>query len=194
MSAAVPVDKGNAQSLRDGRRHQAKVFFLRLQPGIAMPSVTSVLKPILFFVAIALAFDAANQSSPTFAQVFKSRKDIAKKECSDKGGTWADESFSGYSCSYPREHKITKCDSSDKCATKDMPAPKPASTAPAKSLAGTGDVSKSELKASCAKNNAWQFTVENSGAYSCMDTAAGIAINCKKEKDCTENHVPVRAR
>ena len=158
-----------------------------------MPSLTSALKPMLLVVAAALAFDAVNQSSPTFAQVFKSRKDIAKKECSDKGGTWADESYGGYSCTYAREHKVTKCDRSDRC--KDMPTEKPAASAsaPAKSLAGTGDVSKSELKAICAKNSAWQFVVENSGAFSCMDTAAGIAINCKKEKDCTESHVPVHA-
>ncbi len=69
-----------------------------------------------------------------------------------------------------------------------------AAATPAKSLAGTGDVSKSELKAICAKNSAWQFTVETTGAYSCMDIANGIAVNCKKEKDCTENHVQVRAR
>jgi hypothetical protein len=152
-------------------------------------------KPIRAALVVALALCAVSHSLvPASGQVFRPRKDVAKKECADKHGTWADESSGGYSCTYPKERKILKCDKSDKCSTSDMPAPKPAAAAPAKSLAGTGDRSESGLKEICAKNKAWMFTVEKSGAYSCVDSDAGIAINCTAKGRCTEAHTPVRAR
>ena len=170
----------------------------------------SALKPILLAaLAVALALDAASQSlQPTHAQVFISRMDLGKKNCEAKHGKFEIDGLltsDKYTCTYASEHKVDHCvASSGKCTTTETAAPKAAAApkeapktaaaTPAKSLAGTGDVSKSELKAICAKNSAWQFTVENSGAYSCMDVANGIAVNCKKEKDCTENHVQVRAR
>ena len=173
----------------------------------------SALKSILLTaLAVALALDAASQSLlPTHAQVFISRMDLGKKNCEAKHGKFEIDGLitsDKYICTYTSEHKVDHCvASSGKCTTTDTsppkaagasaaPAPKAAAAAtPAKSLAGTGDVSKSELKAICAKNSAWQFTVENSGGgYSCMDVANGIAVNCKKEKDCTENHVQVHAR
>jgi hypothetical protein len=166
-----------------------------------MPSLKPTLKPILFVVSIALALGAASQP-PVSAQVFKSRMDLGQKDCEGKHGKFENGGLSSdkYTCTRASEHKVDHCvASTGKCTTTDMPAAKAtpaaaAPAAPAKSLAGTGDVSKAGLKDICAKNSAWQFTVERSGGYSCMDVAAGIAINCKKERDCTESHVPVRAR
>ena len=161
-----------------------------------MPS----LKPIHAALTVALALGAASPSLlPASAQVFKSRMDQGKKECEGKHGTFKQENPSSpasdtYTCTYA--NKIDHCvASTGKCTTKDMPAPKPASTAPAKSLAGTGHVSKDQLKTICARNKEWMFVEEkSSSAFSCMDSAAGIAINCKKNNDCTESHTPVHAR
>ena len=160
-----------------------------------MPS----LKPILTAFAVALALSAADQA-PASAQNFISRMDQGKKQCEGNHGTFKQENPSSptsdtYTCTRTKDHKIDNCvASTGKCTTKDMPAPKPASTAPAKSLAGTGDVSKDALKKICARNKEWMFTEEkSSSAFSCMDTAAGIAINCKKNNDCTEAHTQVRA-
>jgi hypothetical protein len=160
-----------------------------------MPS----LKPIHAALAVALALGAAGQSLlPASAQVFRSRMDQGKKECEGKHGTFKQDNPTSptsdtYTCTYA--NKIDSCvASTGKCTTKEMPAPKPAAAAPAKSLAGTGNVSKDELKKVCAKNKAWMFSEEKSGAYSCLDSAAGIAINCKNKNDCTEAHTPVHAR
>jgi hypothetical protein len=171
-----------------------------------MPS----LKSILAATAVALVA-AAQPSAPASAQVFKSRMDLGKKACEDKHGKFEIDGLitsDKYTCTFASEHKVDHCiASSGKCTTTETAAPKAAAAAPkaaaaapaaapapAKSLAGTGDVSKSELKAICAKNKDWQYTVEPTGAYSCMDIANGIAMNCTAKGRCTENHVPVRAR
>jgi hypothetical protein len=164
-----------------------------------MPS----LKPILAALAVALAVSAANQPlSPASAQVFKSRMDQGKDDCEKtKHGKFAIDGLitsDKYTCTRDKDHKIDHCQASTgKCDTKEITAPKPAAAATPKrkSLLGTGHVTKAELKKICAQDKAWLYNEEKSSTrFSCMDTADGVAINCTKEKDCTEAHTPVHAR
>jgi hypothetical protein len=163
----------------------------------------SSLKPIRAALVVALALSAASQPlAPASAQVFKSRLDLGKKDCEGKHGKFEGNlAANTYTCTFAKEHKVDHCDAgTGKCTTTDTSPAKSTSTATAaalaskKSLAGTGDVSKAELKKICAENKAWTFTEENSStAFSCMDSSAGIAINCKKNKDCVESHTQVHA-
>jgi hypothetical protein len=156
----------------------------------------SLLKPIHIAFVVAFALGVAGQSLvPASAQVFVSRMDQGKKECEGKHGTFKQESSDNCACTYTSSHKVDHCAASTgKCSTSDMPAAASASSPSKKSLAGTGDVSKDELKKICARNKDWLFVEDKSGPYSCMDTAGGIAINCKNKNDCTEAHTQVHAR
>ena len=162
-----------------------------------MPSLKPSFTAIRAAFVVAVALGVAGQSlEPASAQVFRSRKDMAKKQCEEKHAKFSDESSGKYSCTDEKERKITKCDALDKCTTSDMPAPKSTSAAPAKpkSLLGTGHVTKAQLKKICAQNKDWIYSEEKSSTrFSCVDSADGVAINCKKENDCTEAHTPVHA-
>ena len=161
-----------------------------------MPS----LRPIHATLAFALALGVASQSLlPASAQVFRTRMDQGKKECEGNHGTFKEDNPTSatsdtYTCTYAS--KIDSCvASTGKCTSKDKPAPKPAAASTTKkSLLGTGNVNKDQLKKICAQNKDWMFVEEKqSAAFSCMDSADGVAINCKKNNDCTESRNPVHA-
>jgi hypothetical protein len=175
-----------------GRHQSGEPSRLCRQPENLMPS----LKPTCAALLLALALGAASQPpAPASAQVFKSRLDMGKKDCEGKHGKFdgnlAANTYT-YTCTFASEHKVDHCDAgTGKCTTTNTSPAKSTSAAPApkKSLAGTGDVSKAELKKICAQNKDWMFVEENkSSAFSCMDSAAHIAINCKKNNDCVESH------
>jgi hypothetical protein len=141
-------------------------------------------------VLFALAFAAtAAFATAASAETFYQSKDFVKKNCEKKSGKFA-ESSGAYSCDDSKSGTIMKCSASGQC-TLDVKGV-PSSSAPkGKSLAGTGNQNKDALKRICSGVTGALFSVENSGAYSCVDPRAGIAINCKSSTNCTEAHTPV---